>query len=111
MAKIDGQKYAVVPLDEYKAFLKASLNKSKHTRPRPTFIMQRPDVADFFREKFGTQSLVATVAECREKFGEENTPTMSAAHRHWQKLRKEKLVEIDVARTARRLTAAFYEGN
>lgn len=96
VTEIDRQKFAVVPLNDYKAYLKATLMKPKHVRPRPSFLDKRPDVAAFFRDNLDRQSLLATRDECAKRFGEKNTPSRAVAYRYWQKLRKERAVDASI---------------
>lgn len=49
-------------------------------------INRDPEVLDFIRSGLGKSNLTDLVRQCRERFGEERTPSKSAVHRFWQRL-------------------------
>lgn len=88
VATIDHRKYAIVPLPEYEEYVRTTLLRKKHMRPRPLFIDERPEVAAFFAENINKKSAAALITECRNRFGTENTPTAAVVYRYWKRLRE-----------------------
>lgn len=115
VAKIDRQKYAVVPLKEYQTFVRAKLLKKVQQRPRPSFIDARPEVAAFFTERREAKNADVVIEECRKRFGPNNTPSRSAAYRFWQKLRSKEVLQEALERDSRQFvelaTQAAKRGN
>lgn len=89
ITQVNREKFALVPLRAYEEFVRANLLKRAHKRPRPGFVEQRPKVAAFLNEHRNTKSLQSLLAECRSRFGDEDTPTQSSAYRYLQRLRKQ----------------------
>lgn len=46
------------------------------------------EVAAFFAERFGRVDVMAILAECRDRFGADRTPSRTAAYAYWQRLRQ-----------------------
>lgn len=105
VTKIDRQKYAVVPLKEYQAFVRTKLLKKAHQRPRPSFIDERPEVAAFFTNRREAKNADAIIEECQQRFGSDNTPSRSALYRFWQKLRSKEVLQEALERDARQFVA------
>ena len=101
VAKIDREKYAVIPLKEYQAFVRTKLLKKAHQRPRPSFIDERPEVAAFFTERREAKNADTVIEECRQRFGSDNTPSRSALYRFWQKLRSKEVLQEALERDTR----------
>ncbi len=93
VAKIDRQKYAVVPLREYEAFVREHRLKRACVRPRPSKIDQNPELAAFLAEILGTKPMPEVIADCHARFGAENVPTMNRIYAHWQKLRRQAILD------------------
>ncbi|MGC4409265.1 hypothetical protein D4A92_21500 [Rhizobium rosettiformans] len=93
VAKIDRQKYAVVPLHEYEAFVREHRLKRACFRPRPSKIDQNPELAAFLADVLGTKPMPEVMADCVAKFGAENVPTINRIYAHWQKLRRQAILD------------------
>jgi hypothetical protein len=46
------------------------------------------EVAVFLAERFGRTTVKNILADCRERFGADRTPSHSAADRYWHRLRR-----------------------
>jgi IS30 family transposase len=93
VAKIDRQKFAVVPLHEYEAFVREHRLKKAHRRPRPSKIDQNPELAAFLAKVLGTKLMPEIMADCCSKFGAENVPAMSKIYAYWAKLRRQTILD------------------
>lgn len=91
---IAGVRAVIIPDDEY---LRLRLG-SQRVRP-PTVDRQRlfcvsrspiardAEVAEFLSSRFGSKTVDEILTECAQRFGDKRTPSASAAHRYWQRLR------------------------
>lgn len=61
----------------------------------PSRLAQDPELHDFVEDRLGRHTLDEIVAACRRRFGAARTPSRSALHRRWQKLRRAALRDGD----------------
>jgi hypothetical protein len=57
-------------------------------RPSRSPISRDPEVAAFLAERFGRLLIRDILAACAANFGKARTPSRSAAHRYWSRLRR-----------------------
>ncbi len=50
-------------------------------------IYNDPEVRDFIEDRLGRRTLREIESECRQRFGESRTPSKTAIHRHWARMR------------------------
>ncbi|MCX8995517.1 hypothetical protein NOF55_00160 [Rhizobiaceae bacterium BDR2-2] len=103
VAKIDRQKYAVVPLHEYEAFVRENRLRKAQRRPRPTKINANPEIAAFLASVLGTMPVDEIFFQCRIRFGEENAPSVKRIYAHWARLRRQAALNDEQAMTNRAL--------
>ena len=56
---------------------------------RPFRIAGDADVRTFVEDRLGRLAVDRIIDECRRKFGPTRTPSRSAVHRYWQKVRRD----------------------
>ena len=95
-ATIAGVEVVTIPATDYAALLDCRRQLSElQIRSRNFMNPERgrspierdAAVAAFLSDRLGTMTMVKALAECEAEFGPDRTPSHSAVHRYWQRLR------------------------
>ena len=94
-ATIAGVEVVTIPLADYRDLLSArrrldemGLRRIRFECPRPGVIDRDPELAVFVTERLQTMRRLDDLhAAAVARFGRERTPSRSAIHRYWQRLR------------------------
>lgn len=93
---VSGVEVVTIPLRDYADLLDSKrqlaervISHDQVISPRRTKIERNPEVAVFLVEKFGLMPVKDALRLCRRKFGKAATPSLSAAYRYWDRVRKE----------------------
>lgn len=93
---ISGVKVVTIPLRHYAELLESkrklaerAVSEKQVMLPYRSKIERNPEVAVFLVEKFGLMPVKDALRLCRREFGKAATPSLSAAYRYWDRVRKE----------------------
>lgn len=93
-AVIFGVEVVTIPAVHYAELLRCqtllaerNINHKQFSKPVRSPIERDSEVAIFFAMRLGTSPVSAIIESCRREFGSKRTPSKSAVHRYWERVR------------------------
>ncbi|WP_139812537.1 hypothetical protein [Ensifer aridi] len=93
---IAGVQVVTIPLEHYAELLdckrmlsERAISHDQLLSPRRSRIERNPEVAVYLAQNFGLLPMGELLRKCRRRFGTPRTPSIAAAYRYWQKIKRE----------------------